>query len=306
MAILLVDAGGTITSRPGAQGALVGREAGDTSEGDEALPWSGLGDIIVTRAYGGLSENMDFADMAAVARAVLDGQARPEIEAIVVAHGTDTMEECAFFTDLVVDGSKAVVFTGAQRSPDAQGFDGVDNLRAAIATARHPGAAALGVMIVFAGRILPAAQAYKAHTTQLAGFDAHDGNAGQVLDGQITLPQPARRLPRLRLATPGDDVALLKLGAGMSPRALQALAGAGYDGIVIEAFGRGNASDAMCEAIAQLCAAGTTIALGTRCTGGGVEPDYDSGLRMMQAGALSCGQLPAVQYRIWLSLQRAQ
>ncbi|WP_068087737.1 asparaginase [Novosphingobium rosa] len=303
MAILLIDAGGTISSRPGEGGALVECPAADMA-GLPDLPAGVV--MIVERAYAGLSENMDFSDMTSVARAVLDGQARADVDGIVVAHGADIMEECAYLCDLVTPCAKPVVFTGAQRAPGAPDFDGATNLRDAVAVAQHPMAASLGVLIAFGSRIIPAVHAYKCHTSALAAFAGHGANVGSVAGDAVRLPQSRTRPAPLVLCEAGEDVVLLKLTAAMPARLIEAVTAAGYRALVIEGLGAGNAPDAVVEAVAAACMRELTVAIGTRCPGGESGGAYDSGRRLMAAGALSCGRLPAVQARILLCLLFAE
>lgn len=308
MRIHLVDAGGTITSVVGAGGALAGAGDADGRGAGEALRAllpAGAPPFSVEKVYAGLSEAMGFADFARVAEAIGRACRDPEVTGVVVAHGTDTMEEAAYYADLLHDRSKPVVFTGAQRAAHAPDFDGTANLGDALALAGFAQARDHGVLIAFGGLILPAAQATKVHLAQTQGFAARDGNAGRIEGGAITLPRPgvcpgARGGPLAR-GPLGERVALITLSAGMSGKLIDAAVAAGYEGIVLAGLGSGNAPDAVVEAVGRALGAGVAVALGTRCLAGSVDGVYSSGHALVAAGALPLRELPAPQARILLA-----
>ncbi|HEY9233741.1 MAG TPA: asparaginase domain-containing protein, partial [Phenylobacterium sp.] len=181
--VLVLDAGGTISSAPAANGALAGGQALAAALGDAAA------DLRIERVYAGLSEEMSLTQAGEVVAAALAAAEREDVAAVVVTHGTDTMEETAFLADIHWTSAKPIVFTGAQRSPGQPGFDGLDNLRDAFALAQKPEAHGLGAWIVFGGYALPARGAFKRHTSALDGF-AHRMGLG------VTLRQPLPRRVR--------------------------------------------------------------------------------------------------------------
>jgi L-asparaginase len=261
-----------------------------------ALLPAGAPPFSVEKVYAGLSEAMGFADFARVAEAIGRACRDPEVAGVVVAHGTDTMEEAAYYADLLHDRSKPVVFTGAQRAAHAPDFDGTANLGDALALAGFAQARDHGVLIAFGGLILPAAQATKVHLAQTQGFAARDGNAGRIEGGDHLAP--ARCVSRrawgpLARGPLGERVALITLSAGMSGKLIDAAVAAGYEGIVLAGLGSGNAPDAVVEAVGRALGAGVAVALGTRCLAGSVDGVYSSGHALVAAGALPLRELPA-------------
>jgi L-asparaginase len=272
-----------------------------------ALLPAGAPPFSVEKVYAGLSEAMGFADFARVAEAIGRACRDPEVAGVVVAHGTDTMEEAAYYADLLHDRSKPVVFTGAQRAAHAPDFDGTANLGDALALAGFAQARDHGVLIAFGGLILPAAQATKVHLAQTQGFAARDGNAGRIEGGDHLAP--ARCVSRrawgpLARGPLGERVALITLSAGMSGKLIDAAVAAGYEGIVLAGLGSGNAPDAVVEAVGRALGAGVAVALGTRCLAGSVDGVYSSGHALVAAGALPLRELPAPRpascwLRVW-------
>ena len=111
---------------------------------------------------------------------------RPDVDGLVVTHGTDTLEETAFFLHLVLTSDKPVVLLGAMHPSSDPDWDGPANLRAALRVAASPGARARGALIVMAGTILSAAEARKLHSAKPAAFGAPGkGPVGIVENGHV-------------------------------------------------------------------------------------------------------------------------
>ncbi|WP_333587542.1 asparaginase [Phenylobacterium sp.] len=289
-ALLLLDAGGTISSARTASGALGAGQG-------LALPGP-FADLPVRQAYRGLSEQMTLADAQAVVQAAVDAARESDVAGVVVAHGTDTLEETAFLADLVWNTPKPLVFTGAQRAPGAADFDGLDNLSLALALAGDGRAQGSGVWIAFGGRILPAAGGFKRHTAELAGFDHRQGLAGDL--ARLSGPPPSRPAPLTTLRL-DETVETLAVGLGSSTRLLDAAVASGARGLVLQALGRGNVSDALVSAAAQAAGAGCVLMATSRCPYGEAAPDYESGRALWEAGVVFAGALGPPQARILLS-----
>ncbi len=297
--IVLLDAGGTISSQPDGDGALAASHAADRLA--VMIPQAGV-PVRTRQVHSGLSEAMDFADMAAIVSAVVAAQADPEVDGVVVAHGTDIMEEVAFLADLMVVGDKPVVFTGAARAAGRSRFDGPQNLRDAVTAAASPALVGSGVTIAFAGRLIPARQAVKVHTSDRRAFRPRDGREGKVL-GRTVVPLAIIGRPApLPLVAPAGAVELVALGAGSNGALIRAAAGLGLKGLVLCALGRGNVGPAVLEAVKAAIAAGLVVVVASRCPEGRSAPDYATGLALERAGAIFAGDLGSSQARILLAV----
>lgn len=227
------------------------------------------------------------------------------VDGVVVTHGTDTMEESAFLADLQVTSDKPVVFTGAQRHAGAPDTDGPRNIADAIRCAACDGLHGQGAVILFEGDIHAARDVSKEHSSRVDTFRSIGlGKLGEVDDGKVylyrrTVARQTVRAPRL-----DPEVELLLLGLGSGPDYLDYCATAGKTGIVLAAFGRGNAPRGFAERIARLTARGVPVVVASRCAEGRTLPVYgnDSGGRTLEdAGVIFAGSLSPIKARLLLS-----
>ncbi|OWY06327.1 asparaginase [Thioclava sp. IC9] len=231
--------------------------------------------------------------------------AEDAVDGVVVTHGTDTMEESAFLADLLVRSDKPVVFTGAQRHAGAPDTDGPRNIADAIRCAASEGLRGQGAVILFEGELHAAREVTKAHSSRVDTFRSPGlGKLGEVDDGAVYLYR--RSLARSHVEAPMLDpgVELILLGLGSTPDYLDYCASAGKSGVVLSAFGRGNAPSGFAERIARLTEAGVPVVVASRCAEGRTLPVYgkDSGGRTLQeAGVIFAGSLSPIKARLLLS-----
>lgn len=174
------------------------------------------------------SQDMDDATwlkLAARTQAAVD---KPEVAGVVITHGTDTMEETAFFLNLVVRTPKPVVLVGAMRPATAISADGPMNLFNAVAVAADPEARGRGVLVVANDEVHFAREVAKTNTTQVGTFRAsHRGLAGLVNHGRLHLyaPPVRRHTQRSEFSTtplsslPRVDIVYAHAGAARAPEA---------------------------------------------------------------------------------------
>lgn len=242
-------------------------------------------------------------ELAAVLRGAL---ADPGIDGAVVVQGTDTIEETSFCWDLVLDGPKPVVVTGAMRASDEASFDGPANLRDAVQIAASPAARGVGVVVSLGGTIEPADDVLKLHATALDTFvSPNGGSLGRVGPGGVTLFRARGARRRVATERAAARVHLVTATVAMDASLLDAAVAAGADGIVVAATGSGNTSPALLAAAERAIGAGVPVALASRCPAGRATAHYafaGGGAAWIRAGALPVGQLCALKARVALAL----
>ncbi|MDF1501634.1 asparaginase [Roseisolibacter sp. H3M3-2] len=210
-----------------------------------------------------------------LARAIADTlRARPDLAGVVVTHGTDTMEETAYFLDLTVADPRPVVVTGAMRPADGVGIDGPANLMHALRVAASPAARGRGAMLLMNDGILAARDATKANAVRPDAFEAPARGLLGVADPEGVvfhrLPQRAPLFDLSRVAElPRVDVVFAYPGADGA--AVDALVAAGAKGLVVAGVGRGGTPAAMGTAVDRALRQGVVVVSGTR-TGAGSVP----------------------------------
>ena len=244
--------------------------------------------------------DMDHGTWAMLAASAAGHLARPEVAGVVVTHGTDTLEETAYFLHRTVAAAKPLVLTAAMRPATALSPDGPQNLFDAVTLAREPGAR--GVLAVMGGEVYAGADLRKLHGYRVDAFTA--GDAGPVAlmeDGHVRglRPWPAAGLHAVaaRLGDPAGWplVDIVFSHAQADGRVVDALVAAGTRGIVIAGTGNGSVHRSLKAAAHRALARGVRVVRASRCWAGGVVGE--------EPGALpSCGMLTPVQARIELML----
>ena len=189
--LVILGMGGTIAGRATQAGDNVGYLAGQVSVADLVRAVPLLNDLAldVEQVAQLDSKDMDFAAWKALAARVAFHLERPEVAGIVITHGTDTIEETAFFLQSVLRPAKPVVLTCAMRPATALVPDGPQNVSDAVAVARHEDAR--GVVVVCAGQVHSADDVTKVHTYRVDAFDSGDaGPLGCVEEGQLRQFRP--------------------------------------------------------------------------------------------------------------------
>ncbi|HWH84553.1 MAG TPA: asparaginase [Burkholderiaceae bacterium] len=248
------------------------------------------------------SKDMDHATWRALARRCAFHLARAEVAGLVVTHGTDTLEETAWFLQRVLAPARPVVLTAAMRPATALQADGPQNLADAFVVASAAGAR--GVVAVLGGQVFGAREVRKRHPYRLDAFGAgeagvlgvveagvlnrfRDWPADAALLGPDALPETAADWPR---------VAIVASHAGADGTVVQALRAAGFEGLVVAATGNGSLHCELEAALLEAQRAGVQVLRSTRCTEG----------RVLDAGApvlASAGDLTPPKARVELLLR---
>jgi len=229
--------------------------------------------------------------------------AQDDVDAAVITHGTDTIEETAFLLDLTLDTPKPVVFCGAMRTISEPVWDGPANLMSAVRAAVHPDSWGRGVLIAVGEEIHHAVEATKWHTQSLNAFRSPHGALGVVERGQIRYHRPPFRTPRLDAPRLVADVDLHTMAAGTDDTFLRASIARGARGLVLEGTGCGNVPPAAMPGVRAALAARIPVVLVSRCPEGRVAPAYGyegGGQMLQQIGVIPGGELPGPKARIKL------
>jgi L-asparaginase len=240
-------------------------------------------------------------------QAVDEALARPEISGVIISHGTDTLEETAWFLDLTIASEKPVVLVGAQRNASVPDFDGPRNLlnAARICVARQ--ARRQGVLVAMNNQINAAREVTKTHTADVEAFKSGDfGILGVIDEDRVVFSRHSARRQHVPLR-PGalPRVEIVPMFAGASGDLLRAAVALGARGIVVQALGFGNVNADMFEAIREAIARGVAVAISTRVPNGRVQPAYgfDGGGRTLKtAGAVFADNLSPHKARVLLML----
>ena len=231
---------------------------------------------------------------------------RDDVCGVVVTHGTDSLEETAYFLDLVINNEKPVVVTGAMRSSSELGYDGSSNLSAAVCTAISDSARGKGVLVAMNNEVLMASEVTKIDTLALNTFQAPShGSLGIIDCNQLVLLKDASKKTFIDTDKYEPKVALIKTGLDMGDDLIKFAADAGYNGIVIEGMGRGNIPPEAFEGIKYAREKGIQVVLVSRCLTGRVYDSYGylgSGRDLKNIGCIFGGDLPGQKARIKLML----
>ena len=307
--IVILATGGTI-----AGSAETGTQAGYTSGqvGVEALisavpQLAELAEVSGEQVANVGSQDMTDAIWLRLAKRVNEIAAKAEVDGIVITHGTDTIEETAYFLNLVVKTAKPVVMTAAMRPSTALSADGPLNIFNAVAVAADPEARGRGVLIVANDDIHGARSLTKTSTTDVQTFMSPErGLIGVSLYGVNRY----FRYP-YRTHTAGSEfsvaeveslprVDVISITAGMSPDVIDCAVANGAKGIVTAGVGNGNMTAGALEAVKRAIAKGVVVVRSSRVPAGSVgrnvEIDDD------EIGTVAAGELNPAKARVLLKL----
>ncbi|WP_104745111.1 type II asparaginase [Helicobacter acinonychis] len=200
------------------------------------------------------------------------------IQGVVITHGTDTLEESAYFLNLVLHSTKPVVLVGAMRNSSSLSADGVLNLYNAVSVAINEKSANKGVLVVMDDNIFSAREVTKTHTTHTSTFKApNSGAIGSVYYGKMRYyMQPLRKhttnseFSILELKKPLPKVDIIYTHVGMTPDWLQVSLISHAKGIVIAGVGNGNVSAEFLKVMQKAIQMGVIVVRSSRVGSGEV------------------------------------
>lgn len=329
--IVLLSTGGTIASTAHEDGrAIAGALAGEDlvkqiqiREGIELRVQS-----VFQKPSNAITVD-DILQLRTVCQSLIDAG---DVDGIVITHGTDTLEDTAYFLETTLRaGNVVVVVTGSQRVPHAMGTDAFVNLQNAVHIAADDQTQNMGVLVAFNEMIYGAAFVRKVSSFQVNGFDAPAlGCLGLIDNGVVTVYQRPVRLPVLDVQqkpAPHGDGASVSQDDGASvlptvdivatyldsrPHLLDAAVQSGAQGVIIDGLGRGHVPPTWMPAIHRAIDAGVTVLVCSSTLHGPVHQSYDfngSLHDLEKAGVVGISGLTARKARLrliaLLSQQRA-
>lgn len=274
--VVLLTTGGTIASKPNKDS---GKLASGELTGEELAAMCNLPkdiEVIVESVFQKASIHITFEDLVVLKNKIEDYFIDETVSGVVVTHGTDTMEETAYFLDLTIKDSRTVVVTGSQRSPEDLGSDVYTNLRHAIYSACSEDLRGSGTVVVFNERIFAARYVKKEHASNIQGFNAFGFGYLGIIDNDVVhvFQKPIKR-EYYQIQTSVPQVEIIKCYMGADGKFIKAAREAGVKGIVLEGVGRGQVAPDMMGEIKRAIENGIKLVITTSAEEGSVYTTYD-------------------------------
>ena len=227
---------------------------------------------------------------------------KKEVNGIIVTHGTDTLEETAYFLDLTVKTEKPIVVIGAMKTSSEPDWDGPRNLIDAIHICNNENSKGMGVLVCLNGEINAASEVTKTHTEDIETFHSLDfGALGFVEKGKVVYNRLPRKLEYVKTDKVNSNVDLIKVYAGMNEKFFLHSADSGVEGVVVEAMGVGNVPPAAFDGIKYIVEKKIPVVLVSRCPAGETLDIYGypgAGKWLKQLGVIFADYLNGQKARI--------
>ncbi|MEH7345338.1 asparaginase [Bacillus sp. JJ1532] len=301
--ILVIHTGGTISmSEDASTGAVKPSESNPITEKTKELLT--LADIIIEEPFHLPSPHITPVEMLMLKDLINRYLEKKEISGVVITHGTDTLEETAYFLHLTVQTSLPIVVTGAMRSSNEIGADGLYNLITSIKVASCEEAKYKGVLVVLNDEIHTAENVTKTHTSNVSTFQSPQyGPIGIVTKRGVFFHHLPTNNEFYDIDHVSTRVALIKAHAGMDSTLLFAIRDLNYQGVVIEALGQGNLPPATVEGIKALIEKNIPVVIVSRCFNGIAQDVYSyegGGKKLKDLGVIFSNGLNGQKARIKL------
>lgn len=300
---VILGTGGTIAGRAASGSDNVGYTAAQLSVASlvAGVPALAAWPIEAEQVAQLDSKDMTHSAWAQLAQRAAAHLARPKVDGIVVTHGTDTLEETAYFLHRMLGPTKPVVLTAAMRPATSLQADGPQNLLDAVTMARERGAC--GVVVAMGGRVHRADEIRKIESYRIDAFSSGQGGPLALIEeGVVRQLRPWPDEPGLGLSMapaghlPWPWVEIVLSHADADPRAVDALTAAGVRGLVVAGTGNGTVHEQLQPALQRAQAAGVEVLVTSRCAFGGVVGGAIDSVAWM-------GRLSAPQARVELLLR---
>lgn len=307
--VKLIATGGTIAMRKDSFGKTVPAVNGhDLLDSMPQLRESALWDVVEFSNVA--SCNFSPERMLQLSRVVNESFADPDCQGIIITHGTDTLEETAYFLDLTVEDKRPIILTASQRDASERDSDGPRNLHNSMRIALDPHAKARGVLIALNEEIHAARDVRKLHTSHVDAFSSGElGSLGSIDNDEVLWHRKPEPSVKFDLPTRLAKVIIFKGYTGMDSKLLECMVDSLVEGVVIEAFGRGNLPPEVVPAIQRITARNIPVVITSRCLFGRTAPIYGypgGGADLQHHGACFAGDLSTEKVRLLLSIALGQ
>lgn len=284
--LLVIHTGGTISMSQDQSNKVVTNDINPISMHQDVI--NQYAQIDELNPFNVPSPHMTIQHVKQLKDIILEAVSNKYYDGFVITHGTDTLEETAFLLDLILGIEQPVVITGAMRSSNEIGSDGLYNYISAIRVASDEKARHKGVMVVFNDEIHTARNVTKTHTSNTNTFQSpNHGPLGVLTKDRVQFHHMPYRQQALENVNDKLNVPLVKAYMGMSGDIFSFYSREGIDGMVIEALGQGNIPPSALEGIQQLVSLNIPIVLVSRSFNGIVSPTYaydGGGYQLAQQG----------------------
>ncbi|HCY9177785.1 TPA: asparaginase [Staphylococcus aureus] len=300
--LLVIHTGGTISMSQDQSNKVVTNDTNPISMHQDVI--NQYAQIDELNPFNVPSPHMTIQHVKQLKDIILEAVTNKYYDGFVITHGTDTLEETAFLLDLILGIEQPVVITGAMRSSNEIGSDGLYNYISAIRVASDEKARHKGVMVVFNDEIHTARNVTKTHTSNTNTFQSpNHGPLGVLTKDRVQFHHMPYRQQALENVNDKLNVPLVKAYMGMPGDIFSFYSREGIDGIVIEALGQGNIPPSALEGIQQLVSLNIPIVLVSRSFNGIVSPTYaydGGGYQLAQQGFIFSNGLNGPKARLKL------
>ncbi len=271
--ILLIHTGGTISMAMSAEGAVMPNKENPLMKESNKL--NSLATIIEIEAFNLPSPHITPKEMLQLRNLIMEQTTATQIDGVVITHGTDTLEETAYFLELTTNLAIPIVLTGAMRSSNELGADGIYNLMEAIRVAVDDEARDKGVLVVMNDEVHLAVNTTKTSTSSVNTFQSPQyGPIGLITKSRILFHHAPIRRQFVDINNLSKRVAMLKVYAGMEEDLLDVVLACKYEGVVLEGLGQGNVPPSVVKGIESLIQRNIPVVLVSRCFNGIAEGVY--------------------------------
>ncbi|HGL5462639.1 TPA: asparaginase [Staphylococcus aureus] len=300
--LLVIHTGGTISMSQDQSNKVITNDINPISMHQDVI--NQYAQIDELNPFNVPSPHMTIQHVKQLKDIILEAVTNKYYDGFVITHGTDTLEETAFLLDLILGIEQPVVITGAMRSSNEIGSDGLYNYISAIRVASDEKARHKGVMVVFNDEIHTARNVTKTHTSNTNTFQSpNHGPLGVLTKDRVQFHHMPYRQQALENVNDKLNVPLVKAYMGMPGDIFSFYSREGIDGMVIEALGQGNIPPSALEGIQQLVSLNIPIVLVSRSFNGIVSPTYaydGGGYQLAQQGFIFSNGLNGPKARLKL------